>query len=68
MPSEVGVWSSMTMPDGRYTLATEWGGHPTPVWVARFCGEWIYSSPDEFAASLKIIAHARERREALESL
>lgn len=72
MASEAGLWSTHAMPthpdgsvDGRYTLATEWAGQAQPSWVARFCGEWINGGADEFAVWLKIVAHNRDRREAL---
>jgi hypothetical protein len=36
-----------------------------PVWVGRFCGQWIASDVDEFRVWMKISAHDRERRAAL---
>lgn len=48
------------LPDGRYTLRLEWAGYERPVWVARFCEEWLgcdYSQEIAF----KFIAHHRLR-------
>lgn len=60
--SEVIEWSTNPLPDGRYTLTREDVGQPVPHWVARFCGEWIYSDTDDFRTWLKIIDHNRTRR------
>lgn len=72
MATEAGIWSAYAMPrhpdgtvDGRYTLATEWGGYAAPVWTARFCGEFIGSDLDEMRALFKITDHNRRHRESL---
>lgn len=31
----------MTLDDGRYTVSYEWCGSPKPMYIARFCEDYI---------------------------
>ena len=42
----------MKLPDKRYTATLEHCGHESPMWIARFCGDWLKDSelwPDRAA-------------------
>lgn len=43
--------------DRRYTVARECAGHLKPVWVARFCGEWIGCSMFRGSAYMLAVGH-----------
>ena len=43
--------------DARYNIALEYTGDATPVYVARFCGEWLGSSENRGDAVHYMLAH-----------
>ena len=43
--------------DARYTVALEHTGEAAPVYVARFCGDWLGSAPAREDAVRYMIAH-----------
>jgi len=43
--------------DARYTIALEHTGEAAPVYVARFCGDWLGSAPAREDAVRYMIAH-----------
>jgi len=53
--------------DLRYTITKEYTGDISgkPVFVARFCGEWIGSSQFHSSALMKVIGHKAMREGAL---
>jgi hypothetical protein len=53
--------------DKRYTITNEFTGHISgkPVFVARFCGEWIGSSQFYSSALMKVVGHKAMREGAL---
>lgn len=51
------------MKDRRYTLTREFTGSPYPMWVARFCGEWLGCDRSKVEAGELITDH-RDRRTA----
>ena len=44
-------------PDARYTIALEHTGEAAPIYVARFCGDWLGSAPAREDAVRYMIAH-----------
>lgn len=49
--------------DKRYTVTREWCGQARPMWIARFCGDWIGKGEHKSDATMLCLAHsdARER-------
>ena len=43
--------------DPRYSIALEHAGEAAPVYVARFCGDWLGSAPAREDAVRYMIAH-----------
>ena len=43
--------------DARYSIALEHTGEASPVYVARFCGDWLGSAPVREDAVRYMIAH-----------
>ena len=43
--------------DARYTIALEHTGEAAPIYVARFCGDWLGSAPAREDAIRYAIAH-----------
>ena len=43
--------------DARYSIALEHIGEAAPVYVARFCGDWLGSAPAREDAVRYMIAH-----------
>jgi len=43
--------------DARYSIALEHTGEAAPVYVARFCGDWLGSAPAREDAVRYMIAH-----------
>lgn len=43
--------------DPRYSIALEHTGEAAPVYVARFCGDWLGSAPAREDAIRYMIAH-----------
>ena len=43
--------------DARYSIALEHTGEASPVYVARFCGDWLGSAPAREDAVRYMIAH-----------
>ena len=54
------------MRDKRYTLTREFTGSPYPMWVARFCGDWIGQARSKIDAAELIANHADRRAAELE--
>ena len=51
--------------DKRYTVNKEYAGQAAPVWVARFCGEFIRTSLSYSAMVLRCVGHKAEMNGAL---
>ena len=51
------------MRDKRYTLTREFTGSPYPMWVARFCGDWIGQARSKIDAAELIAYHQDKRAE-----
>ena len=51
--------------DNRYTINREWCGHETPMWVVRFCDEWISCHKTKGAALMIATGESAKRRGAL---
>lgn len=47
--------------DPRYTIALEYTGKATPVYVIRFCGSFVSADSTEAKAVLSAIIHQDER-------
>lgn len=43
--------------DARYSIALERTGEAAPIYVARFCGDWLGSAPAREDAVRYMIAH-----------
>lgn len=52
--------------DKRYTITKEFTGKAEPQWVARFCDEWIGSSPTHTGALMKVCSHKALRDKKLD--
>lgn len=52
--------------DFRYAIRREYCGYALPVWVVRFCGVWIGSSPVQSEALALATAHQEARFAVLE--
>lgn len=51
--------------DNRYTINREWCGYETPMWVVRFCDEWISCHKTKGAALMIAAGESAKRRGAL---
>ena len=51
--------------DNRYTITREWCGHETPMYVVRFCGEWLSCHEHKCAALMIATGESAKRRGAL---
>lgn len=51
--------------DRRYTVQLEHCGYERPHYVARFCGDWIGSSPFKCSAFMLATGHNQARKGAL---
>ena len=48
--------------DKRYTITREFCGHEQPMWVVRFCGEWVACKKHKGAALMIAAGEAATRR------
>lgn len=51
--------------DNRYTITFEYTGKPRPVYVVRFCGDWVGLAPNIKAARRMRNEHAAKRQAEL---
>ncbi len=48
--------------DQRYTITREFCGHEQPMWVIRFCGEWVACKKHRGAALMLAAGESARRR------
>jgi|AACY02.2.fsa_nt_gi hypothetical protein len=51
--------------DKRYTVTREWCGYESPMWVVRFCDEWVSCHKYRDAALIRAAGESARRRGAL---
>lgn len=51
--------------DPRYTVTLEWCGHEKPLYIVRFCGEWVSKHMTKGAALMRATGEAAQRRDCL---
>jgi len=51
--------------DKRYTVEREWCGESKPMWVARFCGDWLGKGEMKPDGVMICLAHADKRKREL---
>lgn len=54
----------ITAADKRYSVRQEFTGQPRPVYVARFCGNWIGWAPTKAEAQSLCVEHKAARESA----